>query len=143
MAGEFGPDAGGWGDESGDLEPEGESLPNAIDIGGGLKIQIDHAAVRRMLNSPEVKAQVDARGRALAAECNRLAVTKGAEYAWLPSDHPDNTRARGRVVTANYKAQVDDAHHSTLLKALASVGSDPKPDMHEGGEGEHEGEAEE
>lgn len=136
-----------WGEpDTNDLEhPDGEHLPNTIDLGDGMVLHIDQAALRRAMNSPEVKAQVNARGRALATEANSLAETPGAVYKYVPSDHPNNRRARGRVTTANYQAQVDDAHHSTLLKALSNIGSDPKPDHHEGGQpqDEPEGEAKE
>lgn len=139
MAGEFGESAPGWGDapEGDDLEPEGsELLPDEIDIGGGLKFKINHRAVRAMLNSPATRRQVDARGEAIAKTANDMSITPHAKYTYVPSTHPDATRARGRVETSNYQAQIDDSRHSTLLKALAAHPSDPKPDEHEGEGGE-------
>jgi hypothetical protein len=78
------------------------------------------------MNSPKVRAQVDERGRQVAAAANAMAVTKGAVYEYQPSTHPDNKRARGKVRAANFKAVVDNRAHSTLLKAAAAH-SDPKP----------------
>ena len=72
-----------------------------------------------------------------------MAGIDGAEYIYTVSNNPQNIRARGRVKPGNAAAHEDDARNSTLLKALASVGSDPHPYAGAGYTGAVEGISEE
>jgi hypothetical protein len=128
---EFG-DHAEWG-EAGhgeDVEEEtshSATLPREIPLGGGMKLVISPDAFRSIMHTPEIEAQVQQRCQELVEMANALAVEEGAVYIQFVSNNPDNIRARGRVKPGNEAAKRDDAIHGTLLKALASVGSDPLP----------------
>jgi hypothetical protein len=155
----FGGDVEGWGGGGalpdpaaliGDATEAGleekrpdEHLPDSIDLGGGIMLRINPEFFKMIMHSPEVTAQVDARCEAIAEEANSIAVRKGAEYGYVVSNNPDNLRARGRVKPLNQTAVFDDDENSTLLKALATVGSDPKPPTEQQEEEEREREEEE
>jgi hypothetical protein len=125
---------GGWGEEpheepQEDIEPEAsESFPQELDLGGGFKMFIKPDMFRTIMHTPEITAATAERCEAICAAANALAILDGAEYVFVVSNNPDNIRARGRVKTGNAKAIVDNAINATLLKALAQVGSDPKPE---------------
>lgn len=109
-------------------EPEGsEHLPHEIDLGGGIKLRIHPDYFRMIMHTPEITARVDERCEAITEEANALAIKEGAEYYYFVSNNPANIRARGRVKPANVAAKIDDDENATLLKALATVGSDPLP----------------
>lgn len=119
-----------WGESGEGIEIEGQghnSLPREIDLGGGFKLVISPDAFRTVMHTPEITAQVQQRCQELAETATAMATVEGAEYTYFVSNNPDNIRARGRVKPANDAARRDDAENSTLLKALASVGSDPRP----------------
>jgi len=103
-----------------------------IDLGGGFKLKLSTDMFRQIMHTPSITEAVHERCEELCNACNALAVTPGAIYVYQVSTNPSNIRARGRVKPGNFKAVVDDAAHSTLLKALASVGSDPKPVVADG-----------
>jgi hypothetical protein len=90
-------------------------------------IQISAADVHRILHSPDAVEAVTKKAEDLARIANGMALTRDAEYRVVVQNRDDTTRCRASVVAANYLAMVDDAHHSTLLKASAQVGSDPLP----------------
>jgi hypothetical protein len=121
-----------------------ETMPVSWDLGGGIVLQINPAYFRMIMHTPEITAMVDQRCEELANEANSLAIKEGAEYIYQVSNNPANIRARGRVKPGNYAARIDDEHNGTLLKALATVGSDPLPPQYEGNEayerylGEHD-----
>ena len=130
----FGEDPGGWGegepegdDGSVDDGPGGETLGNEIDLGGGIKLRIHPEVFRLIMHTPEITARVAHRCAQMCESANNQAVIEGAEYIFVVSNNPANIRARGRVKPGNIKAREDDARNSTLLKALAEVGSDPYP----------------
>jgi hypothetical protein len=108
-------------------EHDGLAVPGPIDLGGGFTLVFNPEAFRKIMHTAEITAQVEERAAAITEEANRLAITVGARYAYTVSNRPENIRARARVRPDNYKAVVDDEYHETLLKALANVGSDPKP----------------
>jgi hypothetical protein len=108
-------------------------FPGEIDLGGGFKLKLVPDMFRQIMHTAGMTAAVQARCEELTNLCNELAITAGAVYTYTVSTNPNNIRARGRVRPGNFKAVVDDAAHSTLLKALASVGSDPIPVSVEGG----------
>lgn len=114
-----------------EIEPHGsESLPFEIPVvgyEGQIVLRIHPEYFRMIMHSPEVTAQVDQRCEEITDVANSLAVKEGAEYYYFVSNNPANIRARGRVKPANEAAKIDDDINSTLLKALASVGSDPLP----------------
>lgn len=131
----FGFDPGSsWGEDPGtgnesepSSDPGGESSYGDIDLGGGIKLRIPPEFFRIIMHSPQITAAVAQRCEEIASTANSMAVLPEAEYEVYVSNNPENIRARGRVKTANYKARVDNSLNSTLLKALASVGSDPYP----------------
>lgn len=108
-------------------------FPGEIDLGGGFKLKLVPDMFRQVMHSTRITAAVQARCEELTDLCNSLAITAGAVYTYTVSTNPNNIRARGRVRPGNFKARVDDAAHSTLLKALAQVGSDPIPVSAEAG----------
>lgn len=108
-------------------------FPGEIDLGGGFKLKLVPDMFRQVMHSGGITSAVEQRCQQLTDLCNSLAITAGAVYTYTVSTNPTNIRARGRVKPGNFKAVVDDAAHSTLLKALASVGSDPIPVSVEGG----------
>lgn len=127
---EFGDGNAAWGDEDGESVDDGEnhsSLPSAIDLGGGMRLVIPPEAFRTIMHTPEITSVTQERCEELADMANSLAVIEGAKYTYSVSNNPENIRARGRVKPANEAAKRDDAENSTLLKALAAVGSDPVP----------------
>jgi hypothetical protein len=106
---------------------EPSSFPTSIEIAPGMRLVINPRAFRDMMHDPEIVARVAQRAADIADTANDLAVIEGAEYEYVVSNRPENIRARARVRPANAKAYEDDLHNSTLLKALATVGSDPYP----------------
>lgn len=110
-------------------------FPGEIDLGGGFKLKLVPDMFRRIMHTASMTAAVEQRCQQLTDVCNDLAITAGAVYIYTVSTNPTNIRARGRVKPGNFKAVVDDAAHSTLLKALASVGSDPISVSVDGGAG--------
>jgi hypothetical protein len=98
-----------------------------LDLGGGNAIQISPKDIQRILHSSPVVAGVTARAQHCMGIANDLAVTSGAEYDMVVQNRSDTTRCRATVFAANFKAVVDDVYHSTLLKAAAQTGSDPRP----------------
>ena len=117
----------GGGSESVEEGPGSEHSGEVIELGGGIRLIIDPDLFRKIMHTPEITAQVAARCEQIADAANELAVVRGAEYTFVVSNRPENIRARGRVKTGNYKSVVDNERNSTLLKALAQVGSDPYP----------------
>lgn len=121
-----------------------ESMPPSWDLGGGIVLQINPDYFRMIMHSPEITAMVDQRCEEITNEANAAAITKGAIYVYQVSNNTENIRARGRVKPGNAAARVDDDLNATLLKALATVGSDPLPAQYEGNEayerylGEHD-----
>lgn len=112
----------------GELEPEeGEGVPREIDLGDGFRLVMSPDWFKKMMHSAEITAMVEQRCSELADMANSMAIVEGAEYIYFVSNNTDNIRARGRVKTGNAEAIKDNLTHSTLLHALASVGSDPVP----------------
>ena len=142
----FGEEAAAWGEgesmagEELSVDYAAEDTSGSIDIGFGMRLVITPDAFKMIMHMPEITAKVTERCEELTAAANSLAVTEDAEYAFVVSNNPDNIRARGRVFPDNFKAVVDDEHHSTLLKALEQVGSDPYPTFASEGEVPEEGE---
>jgi hypothetical protein len=122
----------------------GESMPVSWDLGGGIVLRINPDYFRMIMHSPEVTAMVDQRCEELCNEANSIKIIDAAEYVYQVSNNQSNIRARGRVKTGNYAARVDNNENGTLLKALATVGSDPLPPQYAGNEayerylGEHD-----
>jgi len=92
---------------------------------GPASMQISPADIHRILHSPAAVAAVSARAQKCAGLANAMAVTRDAEYDVVIQNRGDTTRCRATVIAKNFMAVVDDAHHSTLLKAAAQTGSDP------------------
>jgi hypothetical protein len=106
--------------------PTEGGFPGELDLGGGITLKLSPDMFRRIMHDPQITAAVDQRCQEVTDLCNSLAITPGAVYTYTVSTNPNNIRGRGRVRPGNFKAYIDNAVHSTLLKALASVGSDPK-----------------
>ena len=107
-----------------------EHMEGMIDLGGGIVLRIHPDYFKMIMHTPEITAMVDQRCEELAQEANSLAIKDGAEYVYQVSNNTNNIRARGRVKPGNAAARVDDDVNATLLKALATVGSDPKPSQY-------------
>lgn len=111
-----------------ELQPEDpESMPHRMSIGGGFELVMHPDWFRVVMHSPEITAHVDDRCQAMCDMANSLKVEEDAVYIYFVSNNYQNIRARGRVKTGNAKARADNDANATLLKALASVGSDPLP----------------
>jgi hypothetical protein len=147
----FGPPGPAWGEgpvqqpgheSSEQLESRNsdEHVPEFLELGGGIRLYVKPDWFHTAMHHPATTAAVEDRCEALAQEANSLAVEEGAVYEYAVSNNPNNIRARGRVRPANVKAVLDDDKNSTLLKALATVGSDPVPASAGEGAGLAEGE---
>jgi hypothetical protein len=154
----FGPNQPGWGppsfgdrrfytaDPSGEivLAAEGEldeknpdeHLPGSIPLMPGVELRIHPDYFRMIMHSPEITAAVTERCVDITSEANEQKVRPEAVYDYMVSNNTDNIRARGRVKPMNVDAMFDDAENSTLLKALATAGSDPLPPQYFGGDSE-------
>ena len=120
-----------------DLEPEEpESINTEITLIPGVKWVISPEWFKILMHSPQITAQVEERCSVLAETANSMAVIDTADYTYYVSNNSENIRARGRVKTGNHAAREDNAAHSTLMKALASVGSDPLPESYGDWEGQ-------
>jgi hypothetical protein len=128
----FGGDESAWGEVAEivveDAEGGSDHLPSEIDLGGGMKLVLSPDAFRTIMHSAEITAKVAQRAAQICDTANSMAVVEGAEYIYTVSSNPDNIRARARVHPGNAKAIVDNDTHATLIKSLASVGSDPLPE---------------
>jgi hypothetical protein len=121
----------------GELELEqrpDEMMSLAIGYEGGIVLRIHPDYFRMIMHTPEITAMVDQRCEELATAANGIAVKEGAQYVYQVSNNENNIRARGRVKPGNEAARIDDDLNSTLLKALASVGSDPLPPQYFSGD---------
>jgi hypothetical protein len=128
-------------EHEGELTPETtEHLPTEMDLGDGFKLVLAPDAFHRIMHSTYATEVVRRRCQELTEAANSLAVVDGAEYLYRVSDNAANERARGRVYPGNDEAHHDNARYSTLLKALAQAGSDPKPLPAEDGIGTEGGE---
>ena len=90
-------------------------------------MQISQADIHRILHSGAAVAAVTATAQKCAGIANAMAITRDAEYDVVVQNRDDTTRCRATVIAKNFMAVVDDAHHTTLLKAAAQAGSDPIP----------------
>lgn len=79
----------------------------------GVNIKWKMAGFRKLRKSPEIAADVEQRAR-------RIAAVAGEGYE--DSQVMGKTRARASVITATYKAQLDNAKHNTLLRSLNAGG---------------------
>lgn len=127
----FGPSSAGaaWGgsDASEALAAEDEGVnPNPFDVGGGNRMQISPELAHQILYSAESIAAITERAQQVVDLANSMAITPGAKYRFSVGTGEGHSRPIALVMPDNFKAVVDDAAHSTLLAAAASVGSDPK-----------------
>lgn len=124
-------EAGAWGEEAAAGEGEGERFTQKTDLGHGNHLDLDPAMWQALLHDPAVVAAITDRANAMCAAANSMAVTPGAQYVVTVQNRSNTTRARARVRPGGddpYKAMVDDAVHSTLLKVMDQYPSDPKPE---------------
>jgi hypothetical protein len=96
------------------------------DLGNGNSMSMSPEQFKAFMHSPQVVAAIMDRANKCADIADSLAITKGAEYGVSLQNDPSHTRARAAVYAANFKAVVDELNHSTLLKAAAQTGSDPR-----------------
>jgi hypothetical protein len=116
-------------------EPRGEH-----NLGNGNSMHFSDAQFRALIHGPAVVAAIMDRAQKCAEIANKLAITYGAKYAVKLQNKPDHTRPRAAIYAANFKAVIDEMYHSTLLKAAAQTGSDPKQTAHSASGEDHEGE---
>jgi hypothetical protein len=120
-------------------EEEGAEAPGGEhNLGNGNSMHFSPEQFKALLHSSAAVAAILDRGQKCAEIANGMAITKGAKYAVSLQNKPDTSRARAAVYAANFKAVVDELNHSTLLKAAAQTGSDPKMQGSGSGESEHE-----
>lgn len=75
------------------------------------RIEIRTGAIREVLKSSPVNAELDRRAR-------RIAAAAGAGYEAV--DSTGKNRERSAVIASSYKARVDNARNNTLLRALGA-----------------------
>lgn len=80
---------------------------------GVKKITWKMAGFKKLRKSPGVAADI-------ASRAERIAAMAGEGYE--SSQVMGKTRARASVITASYKAQLDNAKHNTLLRSLNAGG---------------------
>lgn len=141
MTGFFGEGAaGGWGDTSDSDGVFGdESAPNG-DLGDGHFIRINEDAWRALLHHPQVVAALQQRAQDIADFANgtigmdQRAIERlteqdpGDPYQVSVQNDPNTARARAKVKPKTELGKLDEAHNSTLLKALLVHPSDPIPE---------------
>jgi len=99
-------------------------LAGNVDLGDGHSMTISPEQIHALLHSPQAVAAIMAKAEHVCKLANDMAVTREAEYAVVLQNRNDTKRARATVYAKNFYAVVDDAHHSTLLKAAAQTPSD-------------------
>jgi hypothetical protein len=124
-------EAGSAAEELDENAPSGEH-----NLGNGNSMHLSEAQFKALLHSQAAVAAVMDRAGKCADIANSLAITTGARYAVSLQNKPDRSRTRAAVYAANFKAVIDELYHSTLLKAAAQTGSDPRQTS-ESHEGEH------
>jgi hypothetical protein len=118
----FGPEP----EATGSSDVSGEGMTSGVhDLGSGTFIRVPEEVIRGLLRRPDAVAAIKERGKKVADLANSNHITKGAEYEAVYVDNPDYKRPTVMVKPANFKGVIDEATHSTLLKAAAQVGSDP------------------
>lgn len=134
MGGTFGEGVqSGWGEAEVVSEETGELLPGggAIDLGNGHKLVLKPEAWRALLHHQAVVDAITQRAQEVADAANEMVALDprtierleaqgnvGPAYDILVQNQPDTTRPRARVQAANFKGILDDAHNSTLYKAM-------------------------
>ena len=118
------PLAGGGADDPG---TDTDAPAGAHTFRDGSEMVIDKAAFSafaiQALHAPAVVAALADEVAQIADYANSIAVQKGAIYAVTEvQSWPDSKRARANVWSSNFAAMIDDAHNSTLFKALAHFG---------------------
>jgi hypothetical protein len=135
-------EAGAEASEAGAAAEESseESLGGEHNLGGGHSMHISEDQFNALAHSQAVVNAIMDRAHRCTDIANDLAITQDAKYDCSLNNSPSRSRATAVVYAANYKAVVDDAYHSTLLKAAAQTGSDPRiePSHDEGPEDENE-----
>jgi hypothetical protein len=116
-----------WGGGAGSADDDADlaSIPSQADLGGGASMTFNPAAFRSLLHHPAVVAALQAKAQRIADTANDIKITEGAEYGVVLQNDPSYTRPRALVKPVGedpIKAIVDDAAHSTLLKAMGQVG---------------------
>ncbi len=130
--------SGGWGEADVVSEQDGaEDAPHGS-MGDGHFIRIDEDAWRALLHVPQVVDAITQRAQDICDAANSLVAMdpraverlgQGEEaYKVTVQNRVDTTRARARVKAANLLGIIDDAHNSTLLKAMLTAPSDPIPE---------------
>jgi hypothetical protein len=143
---EVGAEAEAGAAESTAVEEIEEDAPKGEhNLGNGNSMTFSPEQFQSLLHSDAAVAGIMDRARKCAEIANSLAITYGAKYEVSLQNKPDHSRARAAVYAANFKAVIDELHHSTLLKAAAQTGSDPinRAPGEESGGGEEEGGGEE
>jgi len=95
-----------------------------VDLGDGHSMTISPEQIHQLLHSPGAVAKIMEVANHVCALANTMAITREAEYAVVLQNRNDTKRARATVYAKNFYAVVDDAHHSTLLKAAANTHTD-------------------
>lgn len=74
-----------------------------------VRVELNHAGIRQMLQSPEVEAELLRRAKLIAA---------AAGPGFEPDSEVGRSRARASVITATFEARLDEARNHTLERAM-------------------------
>lgn len=107
--------SGGWGEGEG---RDGGAMPTEITLSNGGRMTINPEAWRALLQHPAVIEAIAARAQGVCDAANSLAITEGASYE--VTQHADGTASVHAGGENPIKGIVDDAAHSTLLKAMGN-----------------------
>lgn len=88
------------------------------------KVTLNKAGIRKMLNSPEVVAVLEARGRSVlaAAKADTHDDTGDYERGLRMETQTGRTRARVKVVSGDWKGHILEAEYGILARALDAAG---------------------
>ena len=83
---------------------------------GRAKIKFQRGAIRKMLTSPEARADIQRRAEAVAQACNSQSSWGGYEA----SQQPGRNRARSIVWTIEGEAVADNARNNRIVRNLGA-----------------------
>lgn len=83
-----------------------------------VKIVLNSAGVKELLNSPEIQGMLMEQGQRIQGSANGMAQMDGAEFHAVPVQTPG--RGIVRVSAANRQGVRDNLENNTLLKALGT-----------------------
>jgi len=91
-------------------------------LADGSELTLDPDAIKNVLWSPAMIAALTEAGQKVVDAANSMAQIEGAEYMLIVQKDESYPMPRVLVVASNYKAKLDEAHHSTMERAMVAAG---------------------